>query len=150
MACDGGEEHLESGAVEHVLAGMDFVADIATDVVIGVKDRLPTPREFRKSPFDEAGRARRPRISERPRQRAGEADSGFEPEDASKPWRPCAIARRPIPAALAACRERIPGAKASNASSNTGLTATSCPCKWVDNSVMATPCWRAMPETSSQ
>src|SRR6516165_655742 len=76
----GGEEHLKSGAVKHVFAGMDLVADIAIDVLIGVEDRLPTPRELRKGPFDEAGHARRPRISERPGQRPREADGGIEPK----------------------------------------------------------------------
>jgi hypothetical protein len=41
-------------------------------------------------------------------------------------------------------------AKASSASSNTGLTATHWPWRWVASSVISTPCCAACPFSSSQ
>ena len=58
-------------AVEQVLAGMDLVGDVAAGFVEGVEDRPPSPRQFGERRLDEPGRALRPGIDERPRQRAG-------------------------------------------------------------------------------
>ena len=94
-----------------------------------------------RSSFDQPGRPRRPRIDERPGQRSGEADAGREPEEASKPCGRAGSADCPFLLAGGLPCTGF-GAKASNASSKAGLTATSCPCRWVDNSVIAMPCPR--------
>ena len=64
------EEHLEGGAVEHVLARVELEADVAAGLVVGVEDRLPAPREFVEGGLDQAGRPLRPGIDEGPGQRA--------------------------------------------------------------------------------
>ena len=80
VPADRVEEHLESGAVKSVLARMDLVADVAAGVLVGVQDRLPAAGQLGEGAFDEAGRARRPWINERPGQRAGKGDAGLEPK----------------------------------------------------------------------
>ncbi len=60
------KEHLERYAVVQILAGMDLVAEVAAGLVEGVEDRLPAPRQLVERGFDQAGRALRPRIDERP------------------------------------------------------------------------------------
>ena len=74
------EEHLEGGAVEHVLARMDLEADVDAGGVIGVEDRLPAAAELGKRLVDQAGRALRPRIEIGKGERAGERDRSREPE----------------------------------------------------------------------
>ena len=49
MAVDRVEEHLEGGAVEQVLAGMDLVADVDAGLVEGVEDRPPAPASSSKA-----------------------------------------------------------------------------------------------------
>ena len=63
------EEPLEGRAVEHVLAGMDFVGDVDAGVVEGVEDRLPAPRQFLERGLDQARR----RAAARDRRRARRA-----------------------------------------------------------------------------
>src|SRR6202011_3366015 len=74
------EQHLEGDAVADVLAGMDLEAEIDACVLIRVQDRMPASREFVERGLDHSGRSLRPRIEERPGQRAREADAAFEPE----------------------------------------------------------------------
>ena len=72
MVADALEEHLEGDAVMQVFARMDLVADIDAVVVGMVEDRLPAAGQLIEGCLDEAGRTLRPRIEERPGQRAGE------------------------------------------------------------------------------
>ena len=67
VAADRIEEHLEGRAVEHVLAGMDFVADVDAVLVVDVEDRLPALAEFGEGFFDQARRALRPGVDDRGR-----------------------------------------------------------------------------------
>ena len=117
VAADRVEEPLEGRAVEHVLAGMDFVADVAAGVVEGVEDRPPAPGEFGEGGLDQAGRALRPGIDIGPGERAGEGRMRVEAEVLRRLGRHfitwstahfCRASGLPCTAA---------GAKASNASS---------------------------------
>src|ERR1700730_13893856 len=78
------EQHLEGDAVADVLAWMDLKTEIDASLVIGVQDRTPAAREFVESGLDHSGRPLRPRIEERPGQRARKADAAFEPEPAGR------------------------------------------------------------------
>ena len=80
VAADRLEEALEGRAVEQVFAGMDFVGDVAAGVVEGVEDRPPATGEFGESRLDQPGRALRPRIDERPGERAGEGGVRLQPQ----------------------------------------------------------------------
>ena len=77
-------EHLEGNAVAYVLAGMDLVAEVDAGFLIGVEDRTPAAREFVERGLDQARRPLRPRIKERPSQRAGKADAAGEAEAAGR------------------------------------------------------------------
>src|SRR5208283_1313356 len=71
VSADRVEEALEGRAVEQVLAGMKLVRHVAAGVVEGVEDWIPALGEFLEGGLDQAGRALRPRIQERPGERAG-------------------------------------------------------------------------------
>ena len=72
MVADALEEHLVGHAVVQVLARVDLVADVHAGAVERVEDRAPTFRQLVERLFDQAGRARRPRVEIGPGQRAGE------------------------------------------------------------------------------
>ncbi len=78
------QKHLEGGAVEHVFAGVDFIAEVDAGFVIGVEDRPPAPRQFVERGLDQARRPLRPWIQEWPRQRAGEADAAGQAKPARR------------------------------------------------------------------
>ena len=72
------EEPLEGRAVEQVFARMDLVADVDADLVIGVEDRLPAPRELAEGLVDQvrpAAAARDRRTARRARRRRSHAAS---------------------------------------------------------------------------
>ena len=58
VAAERLQEHLEGGAVEDVLAGMDFIADINTVFVIDIEDRFPACRQFLEGFLDQPGGVR--------------------------------------------------------------------------------------------
>ena len=64
------EEALVSGAVEKIFAGMQLEADIDTELVMQIEDRLPSPRQFLEGCADELGRPWRPWVEERPGKRS--------------------------------------------------------------------------------
>ena len=72
VAADRVEEHLEGVAVEHVLARMDFEAEIDAVVVVGIEDRLPAPRLLGEAVLDQPGGPLRIGIEIGPGERAGE------------------------------------------------------------------------------
>jgi hypothetical protein len=74
------DEPLKGCAIEEVLARVDFVADIAAHVVIGVENGLPPFGEFRKGRFNHTRWPLRPRIDIGPSERAGERDRRLKPE----------------------------------------------------------------------
>ena len=74
------QEHLEGRAVEHVLARMNFVADVDTVLVIDVEDRLPSLRQLAESLLDQARRPLRPGIEIGEGKRAGERHRDVEAE----------------------------------------------------------------------
>ncbi len=78
------EQHLEGDAVADVLARMDLKTEIDASLVIGVQDRTPAARKFVEGGLDHSRRPLRPRIEERPGQRARKADAAFEPEPAGR------------------------------------------------------------------
>src|SRR4029077_16601911 len=65
-----------------VLAGMDFVAEIAARGAKGVKDWQPALRQFVEGRFDQSRRPLWPRINVRPGERAGSSRWGLEAESA--------------------------------------------------------------------
>src|SRR6185369_14360663 len=72
MIADPLQEHLEGDAIMQVLTGMDLVADIDTDLVIGIEDRFPAFRQFVEGGFDQARGPLRPGIEIRPGERPRE------------------------------------------------------------------------------
>ena len=50
------QEHLEGGAVHHVLAGMQLEADVDAVVLVNVEDRLPALRQLVEGRLDQARR----------------------------------------------------------------------------------------------
>ena len=80
VAADRVEEHLEGGAVEHVLAGMNLEADVDAGLVIDVEDRFPAAAELGERLVDQAGRALRPWIEIGEGQRTGERHRRFQAE----------------------------------------------------------------------
>ena len=61
VAAHGIDEALECCAIMKILAGMDFVADVASCLVECVEDRQPATSQFLESSFDQTRRALRPR-----------------------------------------------------------------------------------------
>ena len=80
---DHGEEALVGRPVEQILAGVEFEAAVDAEFVVEVEDRPPASGEFVEGRVDEVGRARRPRIDERPGEGAGEGDVRVEAEIAA-------------------------------------------------------------------
>ena len=80
VAADRLEEALEGRAVEQILAGMNFVGDVAAGLVEGVEDRPPAARQFLERRLDQPRRALRPGIDVRPGERAGEGRVRLEAE----------------------------------------------------------------------
>ncbi len=66
------EELLERSTVIEVLARVQFVGDVDAVLVGEVENRLPPHCQFREALLDQARRPLRPRINERPHQRAAE------------------------------------------------------------------------------
>ncbi len=99
MVVEQAEEAFEAGAVEQVLARVEFETRIDTHFVMEVEDRPPAVRQLGESRLDQPGRTRRPRIEERPGERAREGDMGVETEVAAgagaeldlfdRPFLPC-------------------------------------------------------------
>ena len=63
---------VEGCAIVQVLARMQFVANIHARLIKRVENRLPAPTQLLKRLIDQPRRPLRPRIKERPRQRATE------------------------------------------------------------------------------
>ena len=100
VVVDLGQEALEGGAVEQVLARMDLVADVDALLVESVEDRPPAPRQLGEGGVDQALRPRRPRIEVGIGQRAGEGDHGVEAEIARGLRAPQHLLHRPFLARL--------------------------------------------------
>ena len=79
---------------------MKLEADIDAELVVKVEDRPPALGEFLEGGVDEAGRARRPRVEERPGERAGEGDVRVEAEIAARSRRELDLLGRPFLACL--------------------------------------------------
>ena len=92
----------------------------------------------------------RPRIHIRPRERAGKRHMRRQAEAAARPPPPCFICATAHSVRAADCRAREARRSRRRASSYAGCTATSCPCKCVDNSVMHTPASLTVCRNSSQ
>lgn len=92
------QEHLERGAVEDVLAGMDFIADIDTVFVIDIKDRFPARRQFLEGFLDQPRRPLRPGVE------IGNASEPVKLTEAVRPSRLLAIAAFFIWSTAQACR----------------------------------------------
>src|SRR6516165_6636084 len=56
MAADGVDKHFERRSIKKILPRVDLIAQVATDLVISVKDWFPTLHKFSKSCLDKAGR----------------------------------------------------------------------------------------------
>ena len=100
VAAEPVEEALVGRAVEEVLAGVKLEADVDAELVVEVEDRLPALGELVEGGVDQTGRARRPRIEERPGERAGEGDVRVEAEIAARPRRELHLLDRPFLALL--------------------------------------------------
>lgn len=72
MPADPLMEALEGGAVVQVLARVDFVAQIDSLFVAGIKNRAPASRQLVESGVDQPVRTLREREQVRPGKRAGE------------------------------------------------------------------------------
>ena len=70
------QKHLKGDAIVQILARMDLVAEVDARLVEGIQDRRPAARQLVEGGFHQARGALRPRVDERPGQRAGKGGVG--------------------------------------------------------------------------
>src|SRR6267154_3285989 len=74
------EKHFEGRAVVQIFAGMNLKTKIDSRNVKCIENRLPASRQFVEGCLDQSGRALRPGINVRPRERSGKCSMRAQPE----------------------------------------------------------------------
>ena len=96
VVADALEQHLERDAVHDVFAGVQLEGDVDADFVGIVEDGLPALGEFVERGLDQAGGTLRPRIDERPDERAGEGRHRLQAEVGAGLERRLHLVHRPL------------------------------------------------------
>ena len=149
VARDALQEHLETGTVMQILAGMDFEAEVHARSIECIEYRPPARGERVERGLDQTRRALRPGIDIRPGERAGKSRMRRQTKTGGGACRLHQLIDGPGLPCHGSPRTKA-GANPSKASSYAGCTATSCPCRWVESSVSWTSAAASVALTSSQ